>query len=140
MGDLLRESTRSKLKEFLSEQGIDMDQTPALAKLSEDIIAMRNLGKSTDQVWDDVRNCRYLRGYDPPMMRIPEDTNQFVFGSSTSELYQRHLRHIAKQVEAARLKRNSEAEAATYKLLAPNEEDSEAKEQYKMYMKSFFRK
>ncbi|XP_013398770.1 uncharacterized protein LOC106165206 [Lingula anatina] len=35
----------------------------------------------TDYVWDEVRKCRYIRGYDPPEMQIPSDADleKFVF-------------------------------------------------------------
>ncbi|KAK0067520.1 hypothetical protein Bpfe_003027 [Biomphalaria pfeifferi] len=35
---------------------------------------------ANDEVWDSVRKCRYIRGYDPPEMTQPADVNQFVFG------------------------------------------------------------
>ncbi|CAL1544106.1 unnamed protein product [Lymnaea stagnalis] len=35
---------------------------------------------SSDDVWDSVRKCRYIRGYDPPEMIEPPDPNEYVFG------------------------------------------------------------
>lgn len=36
-------------------------------------------GKMT--MWDAVRKCRYIRGYDPPDMKNTEDLSDFVFGN-----------------------------------------------------------
>lgn len=35
-----------------------------------------------DEVWSEVRKCRYIRGYDPPEMRMPKDIIGFVFAEN----------------------------------------------------------
>ncbi|XP_069121531.1 uncharacterized protein [Argopecten irradians] len=41
----------------------------------------------SDVIWDDVRRCRYLRGYDPPIMIMPkEEINLFVFGRDENDI------------------------------------------------------
>ena len=32
--------------------------------------------------WDQARNCHYIRGYDPPHMRMPTDSVKYVFGDT----------------------------------------------------------
>lgn len=39
-----------------------------------------------DELWDDVRRCRYLRGYDPPEMVMPSNVNVFVFGKDENDI------------------------------------------------------
>lgn len=136
----IRERTTLKLKQFLTEQGIDIAELPdSIATLSEEIIAMRNLGKSNDEVWEDVRNCRYLRGYEPPLMVLPDqnDPSRFVFGKSSHELYQQHLLRIARQVKAAKERRDAEAKAATYTLTKPTTNELMQKQQYRRHMSKF---
>ncbi|XP_005113182.1 uncharacterized protein LOC101855397 [Aplysia californica] len=36
--------------------------------------------KEQERVWEAVRKCRYIRGYEPPEMEEPEDLGEFVFG------------------------------------------------------------
>ncbi|XP_048238109.1 uncharacterized protein LOC124115313 [Haliotis rufescens] len=39
-------------------------------------------------MWDEVAKCRYIRGYDPPEMRIPdEDSATYVFGRSYNDVF-----------------------------------------------------
>ncbi|XP_060070061.1 uncharacterized protein LOC132550069 [Ylistrum balloti] len=41
----------------------------------------------SDVIWDDVRRCRYLRGYDPPIMIMPkEEISMFVFGRDENDI------------------------------------------------------
>lgn len=140
--EFIREHTAKKLKQFLSEEGVELDRLPhGIDVLTEDIIALRNLGKNNDQVWEDVRNCRYLRGYEPPLMVLPDksDPSQFVFGKSSKELYNQHLMRIARQVKAAKVRRDAEARAATYTLTHSIDNDALVidKTQYRAYMKRF---
>ena len=39
-----------------------------------------------EELWDDVRKCRYLRGYDPPEMIMPNNVNVFVFGKDENDI------------------------------------------------------
>lgn len=142
INDHIRDHTTKKLKQFLSDEGVDANKLPnGLNKLAEDIITLRNLGKTNDEVWQDVRSCRYLRGYDPPLMTLPDknDPSQFVFGKSSKELYKQHLMRIARQVEAAKQKRDTEAKAATYTLTHTKDYDKFVvnRTQYRTYMKKF---
>ena len=42
---------------------------------------------TADETWDDVRRCKYLRGYDPPEMIMPkEEVNVFVFGRNENDI------------------------------------------------------
>ncbi|XP_067687785.1 uncharacterized protein [Haliotis asinina] len=46
-------------------------------------------GDQEETVWDEVAKCRYIRGYDPPEMRIPdEDSATYVFGRSYTDVFQ----------------------------------------------------
>lgn len=131
------------LQLFLSEEEVSLNDVSNLIGLTEDLVAMRNLGKTNEEIWKDVRRCRYLRGYDPPEMCIEDkDTNRFVFGMSMEETYQQHLLRVAECVEAARRMRQAEADAASYRLTAstsPTEKDVPSLDltQYKTYMRQF---
>jgi len=75
--------------------------------VSNDILATRSLGKTSEEIWSDVRQCRYLRGYDPPIMRINSQTaSEFVFGevpASGDESYKQHLIRVTRLVGRAKL-------------------------------------
>ncbi|XP_070177302.1 ESX-1 secretion-associated protein EspI-like [Littorina saxatilis] len=39
--------------------------------------------KELSESWNEVKKCNYIRGYDPPQMRMPTDSVKFVFGDKT---------------------------------------------------------
>lgn len=39
-----------------------------------------NKSRDRPDIWQDMRECRYLRGYDPPEMNEPDEAVKFVFG------------------------------------------------------------
>jgi len=42
---------------------------------------------NSEYIWNDVRRCRYLRGYDPPEMLLPRgEINLFVFGRDENDI------------------------------------------------------
>ncbi|XP_071146121.1 uncharacterized protein [Mytilus edulis] len=54
-------------------------------KKNEDLIK-KSREKINDELWEDVKKCRYLRGYDPPEMIMPTNVNVFVFGKDENDI------------------------------------------------------
>ena len=53
---------------------------------------MTHLNPKEKKIWDDVARCRYIRGYDPPEMRMPTcGPSVFVFGRNLGESIEAHL-------------------------------------------------
>uniref|UniRef100_A0A0B7AID5 Uncharacterized protein n=1 Tax=Arion vulgaris TaxID=1028688 RepID=A0A0B7AID5_9EUPU len=44
------------------------------------------------RIWQTVRKCRYLRGYDPPEMSEPADVTKFVFGREKGDSFSPKLK------------------------------------------------
>lgn len=53
---------------------------------TDDTIEKIRQEKINEELWDDVRRCRYLRGYDPPEMIMPNNVNVFVFGKDENDI------------------------------------------------------
>lgn len=53
---------------------------------TDDTIEKIRQEKINEELWDDVRKCRYLRGYDPPEMIMPSNVNVFVFGKDENDI------------------------------------------------------
>ena len=53
---------------------------------TDDTIEKMRQEKINEELWDDVRKCRYLRGYDPPDMIMPSNVNVFVFGKDENDI------------------------------------------------------
>ena len=53
---------------------------------TDDTIEKMRQEKINEELWDDVRRCRYLRGYDPPEMIMPNNVNVFVFGKDENDI------------------------------------------------------
>ncbi|XP_033725692.1 uncharacterized protein LOC117315558 [Pecten maximus] len=64
------------IKDLIDDDECSMDSDKETVEISE-----------SDIIWDDVRRCRYLRGYDPPIMIMPkEEINLFVFGRDENDI------------------------------------------------------
>lgn len=97
------EDIQPQLVKFLKSEGINADQTPGLvSQLTEEIVWLREHGKSADEIWADVRRCRYLRGYEPPLMRISDDPRWVFNDDDENGAFLKHFIHIANQVDTVK--------------------------------------
>lgn len=75
----------------------DIDKSKTTREFEEELGDSFSTDSETDQedtdksnseyIWNDVRRCRYLRGYDPPEMLLPRgEINLFVFGRDENDI------------------------------------------------------
>ena len=75
---------------LLSDETADNDDTHDDAE--DELVEKEEVKERDDEApepekspWDQARKCHYIRGYDPPQMRMPTDSVKFVFGDTTPD-------------------------------------------------------
>ncbi|XP_067937297.1 uncharacterized protein [Watersipora subatra] len=138
---------KHNLNKLLHKHDMSPDLLAVPVSLTEDIVAKRNLGKNSEEIWKNIEDCRYLRGHEPKEHRLIDKlgANKYVYGITYEERHSQFLTKIARRIEETKKRRQAEAEATTYKL-APESSLNESEsgyssvdiQQYKAYMKNFF--
>ncbi|CAC5425762.1 unnamed protein product [Mytilus coruscus] len=90
----------------------NLSKTSSSSHEKNEDLKKKSREKINDELWEDVKKCRYLRGYDPPEMIMPANVNVFVFGKDENDIIEEiRIENLAKDQksdEKCQLKKNND--------------------------------